>query len=72
MFIVVCFASVVQALFGMGYGLTAAPLLALIDPVYVPVPTIVIGMISSTIGAANEIHQVEWNDVRFAYRSAAR
>ena len=63
--IVLC-AAIVQASLGMGYGLTAAPLLALVDPVFVPVATIVIGMISSTIGAVSEHTQILWEDVLIA------
>lgn len=63
MFFIVLLASVVQATLGMGYGLTAAPLLALVDPVFVPVPTILIGMISSTAGAWSERQNIHWAEV---------
>lgn len=63
---IVFVAAVVQACLGMGYGLAAAPLLALVDPVFVPVATIVIGMISSTIGAVGERNQILWKDVWLA------
>lgn len=63
MCLIVFFASVVQASLGMGFGLTAAPLLAIVDPVFVPVATIIIGMISSTIGAVGEHSQILWADV---------
>lgn len=66
MCIIVFIASVVQASLGMGYGLTAAPLLALVDPVFVPVPTILIGMISSSAGAWSERNQINWPEVRSA------
>lgn len=63
---IVFIASVVQASLGMGYGLTAAPLLALVDPVFVPVPTILIGMITSTMGAWSERSNINWPEVRSA------
>lgn len=63
---IVFLAAIVQASLGMGYGLTAAPLLALVDPIFVPVATIVIGMVSSTIGAVGERSQIIWRDVLLA------
>ena len=66
MFFIVLVASVVQATLGMGYGLAAAPLLALVDPVFVPVPTILIGMISSAAGAWSERQNIHWSEVKNA------
>ncbi len=66
MCVIVFCAAIVQACLGMGYGLTAAPLLALVDPVFVPVATIIIGMISSSIGAVGERNQILWKDVFYA------
>lgn len=63
---IVIVASVVQASLGMGYGLTAAPLLALVDPVFVPVPTILIGLFSSSLGAWAERSNINWHEVRSA------
>lgn len=47
----------------MGFGLTAAPLLAVLDPHLVPVPALVIGFASSTWGAWNEKQGIAWNEV---------
>lgn len=66
MCVIVFFAAIVQASLGMGYGLVAAPLLALLDPVFVPVATIIIGMISSSIGAFGEYNQIVWREVAVA------
>jgi uncharacterized membrane protein YfcA len=66
MFVIVSLAAIVQASLGMGYGLTAAPLLALVDPVFVPVATLIIGMVSSTIGAVGERSRILWRDVLLA------
>jgi uncharacterized membrane protein YfcA len=59
-------ASIVQAALGMGYGLLAAPFLMLIEPAYVPGPTILIGMISSSLGAWSERQHIIWPEVAFA------
>lgn len=56
-------ASIVQAGLGMGFGLTAAPLLALIDPQLVPAPTLILGMLSSGWGAMTEHRAIVWNEV---------
>jgi uncharacterized membrane protein YfcA len=59
-------ASIVQAALGMGYGLLAAPFLMLIEPAYVPGPTILIGMVSSSLGAWSERQHIIWPEVVFA------
>jgi len=66
MWLIVFSASVVQATLGMGYGLAAAPLLALVHRVFIPVPTIIIGMISSSMSAVGEWNQIMWKDVLLA------
>lgn len=62
-FAIVVFASVVQFGLGMGFGLTAAPLLALLDPMLVPAPTLTIGMITSGWGAWRERALIHWPEV---------
>ncbi|PWV98908.1 hypothetical protein DFR52_104199 [Hoeflea marina] len=62
-FVIVLAASVVQAGLGMGFGLTAAPLLALIDPHLVPVPTLMIGMVTAGAGAWRERDAISWPEV---------
>ena len=66
--VIVCViaASVVQFGLGMGFGLTAAPLLALIDPELVPASTLFIGLASSALGAWNERSAIVWNEVWLA------
>jgi uncharacterized membrane protein YfcA len=56
-------AAIVQLGLGMGFGLTAAPLLALIDPELVPAPTLILGMLSSGIGAWSERDAIAWHEV---------
>jgi uncharacterized protein len=62
-FVIVLAASVVQAGLGMGFGLTAAPLLALIDPHLVPVPTLIIGMVTASMGGWRERKSIIWPEV---------
>ena len=62
-FFIVGAASVVQAGLGMGFGLTAAPLLALIDPHLVPVPTLIIGMVTAGMGGWRERGSIIWPEV---------
>jgi uncharacterized membrane protein YfcA len=62
--LVIVFAgSVVQAGLGMGFGLTAAPVLALIDPVLVPVSALYVGTATSMAGAIKEHPNIVWREV---------
>ena len=62
--IVLVFAgSVVQAGLGMGFGLTVAPILALLDPILVPVSALYIGTATSIAGAFNERVNIVWREV---------
>ncbi|RST85695.1 sulfite exporter TauE/SafE family protein [Aquibium carbonis] len=61
--LIIVLAAIVQLGLGMGFGLTAAPLLALIDPALVPGPTLILGMLSSTWGAIGERQAIAWNEV---------
>ncbi|MCB2109645.1 MAG: sulfite exporter TauE/SafE family protein [Defluviimonas sp.] len=56
-------ASVVQFGLGMGFGLMAAPLLAVIDPMLVPAPALFIGLVTSAWGAWAERAAIRWNEV---------
>ena len=56
-------AAVVQFGLGMGFGLTAAPLLALIDPQLVPVSTLYLGLATSAWTAFDERGAVVWPEV---------
>ena len=59
-------AAIVQSGLGMGFGLTAAPLAALIDPHFVPAPMLTLGFLTSALGAWAERHQVIWREVGVA------
>ena len=65
MCLIVLIASVIQASLGMGYGLTAAPLLALVDPVFVPAATILVGLMTSSMGAWSERSSINWSEVKY-------
>lgn len=56
-------AAVVQINLGMGFGLMAAPLLALLDPALVPVPTLTLGFVTASWGAWRERDQIRWGEV---------
>lgn len=60
---IVFFGAIVQFGLGMGFGLTAAPLLAIIDPQLVPAPTLFMGFMTASIGALRERDQISWNEV---------
>lgn len=68
--LVVMAAAIVQAGLGMGFGLTSAPLLAVLDPGLVPAPTLILGLATATWGAFAERTAINWSEVRFA--AAAR
>ncbi|MCB1416039.1 MAG: sulfite exporter TauE/SafE family protein [Phyllobacteriaceae bacterium] len=51
---IVVFASTLQASVGMGFGMVAAPLLALIDPLLSPVPIMMVGIVVAVWGAWRE------------------
>ncbi|MEP0940454.1 MAG: sulfite exporter TauE/SafE family protein [Rhizobiaceae bacterium] len=55
--------AIVQAGLGMGFGLTVAPILALLDPVLVPVSALYLGTATSIAGAWNERTNIVWGEV---------
>ena len=61
--VIVFFAAVVQVGLGMGFGLTAAPLLALLDPDLVPAPTLFLGLATTSWGAFIERERINWREV---------
>lgn len=60
---IVTAAAVVQAGLGMGFGLMAAPLLALIAPQFVPVPCIWMGFFTSAWTALSQREGIVWAEV---------
>ncbi|MGJ8573251.1 MAG: sulfite exporter TauE/SafE family protein [Hoeflea sp.] len=61
---IVFVAAIVQVELGMGFGLTAAPLLALIDPVLVPASALFLGLATASWGAWKERDAICWREVR--------
>lgn len=64
--VLVTVAAVVQAGLGMGFGLVAAPLLAVLDPELVPAPMLVLGLVTSAWVAARDPSQIRWPEVWLA------
>lgn len=60
---VIIVAAVVQSGLGMGFGMTAAPLLALINPELVPGPALWIATATAGLGAWRERANVDWAEV---------
>ncbi|HPE24180.1 MAG: sulfite exporter TauE/SafE family protein [Rhodobacteraceae bacterium] len=63
---IVFFAGIVQAGLGMGFGLTAAPMVALLDPMLVPAPVLILGFFSSAWVAILHRGQIVWPEVGLA------
>lgn len=63
---IVFFAGIVQSGLGMGFGLTAAPLVALLDPELVPGPMLILGFFSSLWVALRHRPEVVWPEVGLA------
>ena len=63
---IVFFAAVVQAGLGMGFGIAAAPLLALLDPELVPATTMILGLASTVWVAVIHRRLIVWQEVGIA------
>lgn len=62
--LIVFVAANLQIAVGMGFGMIAAPLLALLDPVFAPVPILLVGLVLASIGAWPErANIVRWEMV---------
>jgi uncharacterized membrane protein YfcA len=62
-FVVVAFAAVVQYRTGVGFGLFAAPLVALAAPQFVPVPIIGLTLVTATIAMAGTWRGIVWPEL---------
>ncbi|MCR8546727.1 TSUP family transporter [Salipiger sp. P9] len=58
--------AVVQFSLGMGFGLTVAPVLALLDPALVPVPALIMSFAVALGGALREARAIRWPAVALA------
>ncbi len=61
--VIVIIGSIVQAGLGMGFGLTVAPVLALIDPAMVPAAALYLGTATAVFSAWKERENIVWNEV---------
>jgi uncharacterized protein len=64
--LVVAFGALVQGTVGFGMGLLATPLLALLDPRFVPVPLLVIGLVHALLALRREHADTDWHGVGWA------
>lgn len=64
--VIIVLGTVLQTSMGMGFGLTAGPLLALLDPSFVPGATLVLGMLTAFLAAFPERKQIRWEEVAWA------
>lgn len=64
--IIVLFGAVVQGSVGYGMNLLGGPLLLLIDPAFVPVPTLVLAIAHTAMGALRERSHTDWRSVGWA------
>jgi uncharacterized protein len=64
--LIVAFGALIQGTVGFGMALVAAPLLALIDPAYVPVPMLVLALAHALLTLVREPHGADWRGVRWA------
>jgi uncharacterized membrane protein YfcA len=64
--VIVILGAMIQTSMGMGFGLTVGPLLALLDPSFVPGATLVLGMFTAFLAALPERKAIRWNEVGYA------
>lgn len=64
--LIVFVASVVQTSSGLGFGMVAAPLLFLIDPILVPGPILLLSLLVSILAAVREWHAIDFRGLSVA------
>jgi uncharacterized membrane protein YfcA len=64
--VVVALGGLLQGLIGFGLALVAVPLLALLDPVLVPVPVLVVASAHAMMSLVREFGHVDWRGVGWA------
>lgn len=64
--VIVLLGAVVQGSVGYGMNLLGGPLLLLIDPAFVPVPTLLLALAHTTMGAVRERSHTDWRSVGWA------
>ncbi|MCB1421932.1 MAG: sulfite exporter TauE/SafE family protein [Nitratireductor sp.] len=60
---VIFFATAVQYALGIAFGLIAAPLLALISIVFVPVPVLMLTFVTAVMSLGSEWSRIHWDEV---------
>lgn len=65
--VIVAAAAILQAAIGMGFGMLAAPLLAVLDPSLVPGAMIQIGVLTALLGAVRERTRISWPEWRIGF-----
>lgn len=64
LFVVVMIGAIVQFGLGMGFGVVASPIMALIEPKLVPIPALYIGLFTSFGAAYSARSTISWPEVR--------
>ncbi|MCG6856906.1 MAG: sulfite exporter TauE/SafE family protein [Salaquimonas sp.] len=65
--VVIFLAAIIQVTLGMGFGMMAAPLAALIDPSLVPAPVMIAGMVTACWTAWRERRDIIWREVNYGF-----
>lgn len=65
-FAIVAAGAAVQASVGFGMGLVAAPFLVLIDPAFVPGPSLTAGLVLTLLVAHRERHALDFHGLKYA------
>ena len=58
--------ALVQGSTGLGFGMIAAPILMMINPLFVPGPLLVLAMLVSSLIAIREWHEIDWRGLSVA------
>lgn len=64
--IIVCVATIVQLNIGLGFGMTAGPLMALLDTSLVPLTVLALSSISAILGTMMTWRNIQFHDLGFA------
>ena len=65
-FIVIVIAAIVQYGTGVAFGLIAAPLLALINLDFVPIPVLMLTIVTAVMSVWSEREGIRWHEIRFS------
>jgi len=65
-FLVIVIAAIVQGSTGLGFSMVAAPVLAILDPVFVPGPMLVLALLVSGLVALREWRSIDLKGISYA------